>query len=139
MPVKCYIKPNRRFPRVWTARAAARAVCSAVEHGASPAAIRLEMAECVPCSENRRKQQQQQQALQALEQSQRTFAVADGALGAFQLISRWVGRVARFVPAARPAGLALGAIERALGTVRSDIVVARAANDAAIVALRLAA
>jgi hypothetical protein len=74
-----------------------------------------------------------------MQQANNTLILADSTLLAFELISRWVGRVARFVPPARAAGLALGAIERSIGLVRTEIRVARAANDAAITALRLAA
>lgn len=77
--------------------------------------------------------------MQAIEGSNQTLAIADAALQAFHLIARWVGRVARFVPQARAAGLVLGGIEGRLGAVRSEIAAARAANDAALRVLRLAA
>jgi hypothetical protein len=137
--LKCYIKPNRTGPRHWTARAAARAVCAALAAGYSPSELRAEFAECVPCAEDKRKKAAQQAAQAALAASNQTLAIADGALIAFELISRWVGRVARFVPAARPAGIALGLVERSLGTVRGEILARRAANDAVIAILRLAA
>lgn len=139
MPLKCYIKPNRTFARGWTARAAGRAVCAALRNGYSPSELRLEFRECVPCTEDRRKSQQAEQALAALQASNRTFAVADLAVAAFELIARSVGRVARFVPAARPAGVILATIERSVGTVRGEIRAQRAANDAVIALLRQAA
>lgn len=139
MPLKCFIKPNRREPRRWTAEAAARAVCAAVNAGESQSEIRLLMRPCVECEEPRRKKKEQAVAQQALEQSQQVFAVADAAVAAFEIISRIVGRVARFVPQARPAGLLLLAIERQLGVVRNEIRVQRAANDAVIALLRRAA
>lgn len=97
------------------------------------------MRPCVECEEPRRKKKEQAVAQQALEQSQQVFAVADAAVAAFEIISRIVGRVARFVPQARPAGLLLLAIERQLGVVRNEIRVQRAANDAVIALLRRAA
>jgi hypothetical protein len=137
--LKCYYKPARKAERTWDAKSAARAVCAAVNAGVPPAEIRSAMFECVPCAEGRRRAQQQVQAMQAIEGSNQTLAVADAALQAFQLVARWVGRVARFVPQARAAGLILGGIEGRLGAVRGEILAARAANDVALRTLRLAA
>lgn len=137
--LKCYRRPNRKEPRTFNAQAAARAVCAAVKAGVSPSEIRAQMARCVPCAEGRRSQAQQQVAVNALNASQTTLLIADGALNAFQLVARWVGRVARFVPQARVAGLALGAVEGRLGLVRTEIAATRAANDVALTILRRAA
>ena len=135
----CYYRPRRTRKRVFDAKSAARAVCAAVREGITPAEIRAEMAECVPCTEGRRRAQSQVAAMQAIEGSNQTLVIADATLTAFQIIARWVGRVARFVPQARAAGLLLGGIEGRLGAVRSQIAAARAANDGALRVLRLAA
>lgn len=114
-------------------------MCAALNNGYPASQIRLEMRECVPCAEDSRRQRQQAVALQALQASQQVFAAADLVAAAFELLARSVGRVARFVPAARPAGLVLSAIERQVQNVRTQIRVQRAANDGVIASLRLAA
>lgn len=137
--LRCYYKPFRRLPRTFDAKGAARAVCAAVKAGVPPQELRNAFAECVPCTEGRRRSQSQVAAAAALAQSNDTLVIADATLTAFQLIARWAGRVARFVPAARAAGLILGGLEGRLGAVRAEILAARAANDAALRVLRLAA
>lgn len=139
MPQKCFNKPNRKDPRRWTAKNAAKAVCYAMKAGATASEVRLELRECIECSEDRRRSQQQQQALQALVASENTFALADAALAGIELVARSLGLLARFVPQTRVVGAALLNAERAVRVVRADIVVRRAANDAVIRVLRQAA
>lgn len=137
--LKCYYKPRRRFPRRFTAKAAARAVCAAVAAGSTPAEIRLEMAECVPCQEDRRRSNTQRQALDALLASNNTLELFGILLQALQTSLRSVSFVARFVPQARPALLLLAPLERRVSGVLGQVVAQRAANDSVIRILRIAA
>lgn len=140
MPQHCFNRPNRSQPRRWTARAAARAVCAALEAGHSASELRREFANCVPCTETRRRAQSAVQAAAAsLDASNTTLALADGALTAFEVVFRTLGRITRFVPQARGLVGPTLALERSLGVVRAEIRATRAANDATIRVLRLAA
>lgn len=47
MPVVCYYKPNRKYPRKFTEKDAARIVCRVVREGGDPMEIRKLMAECM--------------------------------------------------------------------------------------------
>lgn len=137
--LKCYYKPNRRVPRRFDARSAARAVCAAVNAGTAPSEIRLAMQECVPCAEDRRRQRASAQAIDALLSSNTTLELFGVALQALQLGLRSVSFVARFVPAARPALLVLVPLERRLGAVLGQVRGQQAANDAVVRILRVAA
>lgn len=139
MPIKCFNKPNRSQRRFWTAKTAAQAVCYAVAAGASPEEIRQEMAPCVPCETTRRRSNAAQQALAAMARTNAVLDLFATVAQALQRTTRGLQFISRFVPQARVAGLALIPVERALGVVGTDIRVARAANDAAMTALRLAA
>lgn len=49
---RCYVRPNRSTARTWTAAAAARAVCSAISHGATKAEIDNQVRKrCLPSKE----------------------------------------------------------------------------------------
>jgi len=137
--LKCVYRPARSKKRTFTAKSAAAAVCAALRAGFTQQEIRLELARCIECSENRRRSQAQAQAVSAIEGSNTTLLLADGALNAFEFASRLVSRVARFVPAAKGAEAPLRLMASTLGNVRGTIKIARAANDAALTALRLAA
>jgi hypothetical protein len=117
--------------------------CALVKKGTKPEAICEAIAECVQCSEDesckRAKQAQAQAASAALDQSNTTLLIAEGALNVFELAARVVGRVARFVPMARPAAVLLSQVEGQLGTIRATLRAARAANDSTLRVLRLAA
>ena len=136
--LRCYVRPNRRFPRSITAKTAAAFVCRALESGATPAELRFQMAPCLPCSESKR-QAQEQQAIAALEASNATLLLVDLVINALGLVTRGLGFITRFVPQARAATLVLVPLEREIRALRSEIVATKAANDAAIRILRLAA
>ena len=139
MPLKCYIRPNRRARRGWTARAAARAVCAAVNDGVTPSEIRAEMADCVPCEDARRRQQQVAQAIAAMQASNTVMAIAEVVLQGLGPALRSIQLISRFVPQARLAGVALQPVVQRINVALTEVRVARAANDAAIRVLRLAA
>lgn len=142
MPVKCtYRRPSGTRP--WDSAKLQSLACSLVKKGVKPEAICQAISECVQCGEDesckRAKQAQAQAAISALDSSNTTLAIADGAVNIFELVARTVERVARFVPMARPAAIALRPVAAQLGEVRAAIRAARAANDGVLQVLRLAA
>lgn len=64
MPQKCYEKPNRTAPRVWTAKHVGQVACYAMKHGATRAQIEEEIAKCGR-GEKRQKSSEAQQAMEA--------------------------------------------------------------------------
>lgn len=139
MPLKCFNKPLRRFPRTFTARAVGRIACRAVQQGVPPADIRTELGDCVPCSEDDQSKRLLQQAIAALQASQQQLELVVVAIGAIVAALAAVQLVGRFVPQARLALLVLRpAITRVEGFLGS-IIARRAANDAVIAILRRAA
>lgn len=82
MPIKCYRKPNRKKPRVFTARDVCRIAEYAIEDGANPE----EIADCI-CEDERRKVRELRGILIDL------LAIAGIALA----LSRLGGRVGRQV------------------------------------------
>lgn len=48
MTMKCYDKPNRKKPRVFTAKDCGRIVCYAIADGANPQDVREAISECLP-------------------------------------------------------------------------------------------
>jgi hypothetical protein len=139
VPVKCFNKPNRRFPRTFKARDVGRIACAAVEDGVSPSEIRLEMQPCVPCAEDERDKRVLQQALAALQESQQIISLLVVAVSAVAATLAGVQLVGRFVPAARVALLVLRpAITRIEGFI-GTVIARQAANDSVIAILRRAA
>lgn len=139
MPLKCFNRPNRKQARTWTAKTAAQAVCKAIEAGYTAAELRLQFSDCVPCGENRKRSQAQVQAMAAMQQTVATLDLFAALTEALRIATRGAGLLARFIPQARPLLLALVPLERRLGVIGAEIRVTRAANDAALRALRLAA
>lgn len=143
MPVKCvYRRPSGTRP--WDTAKLRSLACSLVNNkGVKPQAICDAIAECVECGSDenckRARQAQAQAAVAALDSSNTTLAIAEGALNVFELVARVAGRVARFVPQARAAAVVLSRVEGQLGGVRATIRATRAANDATLRVLRLAA
>lgn len=100
-----------------------------------------ELRNCIECNDQRRRsrQQQAQAAISALTSSNSTLDLVNGLVSGLEVVVRLVQRVSRFVPQARVAGLALIPVERSLGQVAATIRATRAANEAALTAIRLAA
>lgn len=139
MPLKCYVKPLRRFRRTFKARDVGRIACAAVADGVTPAEIRQEMRECVPCTEDERDNRLLREALAALEQSQSIIALVIVLVSAIASALVGVQLVGRFVPQARLALLVLRpAITRVQGFL-GTVIARKAANDAIIAVLRRAA
>jgi hypothetical protein len=122
MPLVCRNRPNRSKPRVFTTRDAARIVCYLVERGVSEQEIKLELSECIDtgaeeCERERQRVGQLESALrEAAAQIETDLTIYAGVVAAVAIVAI----VARFVPAARPAGLALAAANRAIQTAQAN-------------------
>lgn len=137
--LRCYYKPFRRTRRTWNAKSAARAVCRALQLGATKQEMRGEMARCLVCSEDDDQKRLLDRALEALAQSQQQLELVITLVGALIAVIAAVQLVGRFVPQARLALLVLRpAFTRVEGFLGS-IIARKAANDALIAIIRRAA
>lgn len=135
-------RPNRTEHRFLDAQRVANIVCWYLENRGNEQELKLELSRCLDIGDEEKCQREKQslaEGLQAMQRAQTTLALADAALAAFEVITRTVERVARFVPQVRPLLAPLRAINATLGTVRGEIRASRAANDAALTSMRLAA
>lgn len=97
--------------------------CWYLDRGGSEAALRNELSRCIDVGEEKcqREKQQLGAAAEALEQAERSLEIGATALGAVVVVVAAVALVARFVPAARPAGLVLGRIEPQLAAAQASV------------------
>lgn len=135
-------RPNRSQHRFLDAQRVANIVCWYLENRGNEQELRAELSRCIDLGDEERCKREKQalaEGLRAMQGAQTTLALADAALAAFEIVTRTVERVARFVPQVRPLLVPLRAINATLGTVRGEVRASRAANDAALTAMRLAA
>lgn len=135
-------RPNRSVPRFLDAKRVADIVCWFLENRGEEDALRLELSKCLDCGSDEKCKREKQAIAEAVSNAVRqenTLTLADAVLAAFEISFRTVERVARFVPQVRPLVVPLRVIVGRIGVVRAEVRAARAANDATLRVLRLAA
>lgn len=136
MGLVCRPRPNRTTPRVFRASDAARVVCAAIENGATQDQIEeeLEARGCWTVSGDpeceRKRREAKAIASELIDANNTTLAVADAFLRALEIVIRVALFGLRVIPQGRPVALALTPMVTQVASVRSNIAVRRAANDA---------
>jgi len=125
---KCFTKPFRSKPRLYSAKDVGRIACKAREAGWTELELLEELSACAPCKERRSKRQQARlEQVLALDNAvmgdaELIMKAVDAALQGFLLLSR-------FVPMLRAQSIILLQVRKPVAAVVTRLGARRAAND----------
>lgn len=146
MPVKCYIKPNRKFARRFTTSDVARITCDLMRDGSiSQSTIEAELVErgCwqeldadAPCDKERKAMQQ---AANVVAENLNLLGQVESVLNAVLIALGIIVAIGLFFAPARPASLAAARVRTSIAVLTVRIGVQRAANQSMYNILRAAA
>lgn len=142
MPLHCTQRPIRSTPRTWTPKSAARVVCRTLALGYSESEVKDALSDCLDVDQGEKCKKEKaaiEKAILAVGANNQSLIAADALVTGLDIFLGLVSRVGRFFPPLRVAATFAGAAKLETATVRSNIRIQRAANDALIRELRLAA